>query len=91
MDKRPSAPTISNVISFKNIVEPSFSVIHLLLETKLPAVKWKAVIDGEPFTDDELRGHWDRFKGKLNPGIATGRWSAGGVVVVDLATYPRRR
>jgi predicted P-loop ATPase len=83
MDKKPSAPTIAEVLRFKNLVVPAFSVIPLLLETKLPAVKWKTVIDGRPFTDDELREYWDKFKGKLNPGIATGRFCGNGVIVID--------
>lgn len=84
MSKKDSTPTIEQVLRFKHVVSPPFSVIPLHVESKLPAVKWKAVIDGTPFTDDELREIWRQFRGELNPGVACGRYSAGGVIVVDL-------
>lgn len=79
-----SAPSIKDVLSFKNSVDPAFSVIFLLLESKVPAVSWKTVIDGQPFTDEELRDQHARFKGRLNPAMAMGRFCAGGLVAVDL-------
>lgn len=79
-----SALSIDKVLRLRNRFQPPLSIIPLHTATKLPAVRWKSVIDGQPFTDDELREFWDRFRGQLNPGIATGRYNAGGTMVVDL-------
>ncbi len=81
---KPRAPTFKEVIKLKRIFSSNLSIIPLLRRTKRPATKWKRVVNGEPFTEEELREIWDEFQGKLNPGIATGRFSSVGLVVLDL-------
>lgn len=84
MSNKDSTPTIEQVLAFRHSITPPFSVIPLHVDSKLPAVRWKVVIDGQPFTDDELRAFWRDFRGALNPGVACGRYGAGAIVVVDL-------
>lgn len=71
---------IEDVIVLRNLFDPPLSMIPLDPEKKRPARKWKRAIDGNPFNDNELRLMWGP---SYNPGIACGRFSAGGIVVVD--------
>ncbi len=84
MTSTPSAPKLEEVLKLKHLLAQPLNIIPLLVESKLPAVAWKRAIDGNPFSDDELRDIWKRFRGQVNPGIACGRYS--GWIVVDLDT-----
>jgi predicted P-loop ATPase len=86
MTSKTSAPKFEEVLKLKHLFAQPLNIIPLLVDSKLPAVSWKRAIDGQPFGDDELRDIWGRFGGKVNPGIACGRFSAGGLMVVDLDT-----
>lgn len=71
-------PTILEVLALRHIFDPPLAIIPLLVASKIPARPWKRVIDGEPFTDDELRAMWTE---SINPGIACGL--ASELIVVD--------
>jgi hypothetical protein len=62
---------------------PRVAVIGIHTLTKHPAGSWKRVIDGQLFTDTEIRALYREYGGKLNIGIATGEPSANVAVDAD--------
>lgn len=69
-------PNIAYVLDLQK--RYNFAVIPLGQESKRPAVKWRRVVGGDPFTADEIFGMW---RAGLNPGIVCG--AASQVIVVD--------
>lgn len=72
----PKPPNVKYVLDLQKRF--GFALIPLGQESKTPAVKWRRVVNGDPFTAEELLSMW---RSTFNPGIVTG--AASQVVVVD--------
>lgn len=83
MQKPVVPPSAAIAIQVANVFnnQPRIAVIGLRVDTKYPAGKWKDVIEGNLFTDVELKQLWHEYRGRLNIGIACGK--ASQIVVVD--------
>jgi len=79
-------PSIEEIIKLKYVFGKTrpLAIIPLLVKGKVPAVKWRSAFEVGPWSDEEIAAVWKKFPpGTLNPGLACGPLSGGGVVVLD--------